>query len=246
MRKSPAMDLKRRLTEKELDELGSLMATRDPDSMGPMQASVTQVHGFLTCIVSGPIVMPSEWIPVVFGDDESASWETIDQARHAMSLLMRLYNEVASGLGRGGGRFSIFLDRIGSRPHFLDLADGWCKGYALGMALRGDEWKEAMEVPELQTAFRPILMLAHPKMSREFDPFDNPERHAAVLDALPVCAVEIYEWFRKKLVAAMQQSAEPLHASTVRRAVPKVSANAACPCGSGKKYKRCCSPLRAV
>jgi hypothetical protein len=28
----------------------------------------------------------------------------------------------------------------------------------------------------------------------------------------------------------------------VRRAGPKVGPNAPCPCGSGKKYKRCCRP----
>jgi uncharacterized protein YecA (UPF0149 family) len=163
-----------------------------------------------------------------------------------MSLLMRFYNEIASDLGAEGGRYQIFIDRVGEGPTLLDLADDWCRGYALGMVLREEEWKEAMEAPELQTAFRPILMLAHPKMSREFDPIDDPERHAAVLDALPVCAVEIYEWWRKRLVASMQQGAQPVDPGTVHRPGPKVSANAPCPCGSGKKYKRCCSPLRAV
>jgi uncharacterized protein YchJ len=40
---------------------------------------------------------------------------------------------------------------------------------------------------------------------------------------------------------------ERLFPKRVRRDVPKVGANQPCPCGSGKKYKRCCgSPLRAV
>jgi uncharacterized protein YecA (UPF0149 family) len=102
-----------------------------------------------------------------------------------------------------------------------------------------------MEAPELQAAFRPILMLAHPETSREFDPVDNPERHEALLDALPGCAVEIYEWWRKKLLASMAQ-ALPRSSGTAHRETPKISVNAPCPCGSGKKYKRCCSPLRAV
>jgi hypothetical protein len=45
------------------------------------------------------MVVPSEWIPVVFGDDEDSRWETMDQARHAIGLLMRFYNEIASDLG---------------------------------------------------------------------------------------------------------------------------------------------------
>jgi uncharacterized protein len=240
------MDLKRRLTQKERDKLELLMDVRDPHCTGPMQCSITRVHGFLTSVVSGPIVLPSEWIPVVFGDDEDSVWETMAQAQRAMGLLMRFYNEIASDLAPSGRSYGIMVDRTGDRSDFLDLADDWCKGYALGFALREDEWKEAMEVPELQNAFRPILMIAHPKMAREFDPIDNPERHSMVLDALPVCAVEIYEWWRKKLVASMAQAQSRTYEGTVRRETAKVSANAPCPCGSGKKYKRCCSPLRAV
>ena len=35
-------------------------------------------------------------------------------------------------------------------------------------------------------------------------------------------------------------SGEPPAVQTVRRATPKVGRNDKCPCGSGKKYKRCC------
>jgi hypothetical protein len=37
------------------------MEVRDPSLDGPMQGSITRVHGLLTSIVSGPMVMPSEW-----------------------------------------------------------------------------------------------------------------------------------------------------------------------------------------
>jgi preprotein translocase subunit SecA len=39
------------------------------------------------------------------------------------------------------------------------------------------------------------------------------------------------------------QSAGP---TTVRRSIPKVGRNDPCPCGSGKKYKRCCGATSAV
>jgi hypothetical protein len=80
------MDLKRRLTKKERDEFEALMEVRDPLFTGPMQGSITRVHGFLTSIASGPMVMPSEWIPVVFGLDEDSAWETMEQAQRATSV----------------------------------------------------------------------------------------------------------------------------------------------------------------
>jgi uncharacterized protein len=240
------MDLKGRLTKKERDELEALMEVRDPHFTGPMQGSITRVHGFLTSVVSGPVVVPSEWIPVVFGDDESVAWKSMEQAKRAMTLLMRFYNEIASDLSPGGRRFSILVDRLGDRPDTVDLADDWCRGYTLGFALREDKWKEAMEAPELQEAFLPILLTARPGRVPELDPFDKPEMYAALLDDLPNCATKIHEWWRKKFVASMSGTIADTYRGTVRRTMPKVSANAPCPCGSGKKYKRCCSSLRAV
>ena len=35
---------------------------------------------------------------------------------------------------------------------------------------------------------------------------------------------------------------EPLVVNTIRRDSPKVGRNEPCPCGSGKKFKKCCGP----
>jgi uncharacterized protein len=240
------MDLKRYLTEKERDELRDLMAVRDPRFVGPMQGSITRVHGFLTSVASGPIVMSSKWIPLVFGDDEDHPWEGMEQAQRALTLLMRFHNEILSDLGPDGRQYGIVVDRIGDDAD-SDLADSWCIGYTLGFVLHEDAWKEAMEAPELQEAFLPILLMAHKKKAPEIDPDENPQTHAAMLAALPTCALKIYEWWRKKLVASFPSRMErQAFSGTVRRTSPKISPNALCPCGSGKKYKRCCSALRAV
>lgn len=249
MGKNASTDLKARLSKKERDEFEALLEVRDPDFAGPMQGSITRVHGFLTSVISGPMIPPSQWTPVVFSGPDGepvATWATMDQARRAMGLVMRLYDEISSDLAPGGRRYSILIDRLGDRPDTLDLADDWCRGYALGIAMREDEWKEAMEAPELQEAFIPILEIAHPEKTPELDPIKNPETYRAVVDELPNCAVQIYEWWRKKLVASMHSASAATYPGTVRRAAPKVSPNAPCPCGSGKKYKRCCSARHVV
>jgi len=40
--------------------------------------------------------------------------------------------------------------------------------------------------------------------------------------------------------ADQQRAAQPAKTETIRRNVPKVGRNDPCPCGSGKKYKKCC------
>jgi uncharacterized protein len=239
------VDLKARLSKKERDQLEMLMEARDPGLAGPMQGSITRVHGFLTSIACGPMVMPSEWIPVIFSDADDVGWESPEQAQAAMTLLMRFHNEIVADLEPSGRRYSIIIDRLGDGADAIDLADDWCQGYVLGIAMRDDEWQEAMEAPELRTAFLPILTIAHPK-KLGLDAAEDFTTYQALVDELPNCAFEISEWWRKTRVASMQGSAAPSHFGTVRRVGPKVSVNAPCPCGSGKKYKRCCSTLRAV
>jgi len=78
---------------------------------------------------------------------------TMDQARDAMSLVMSFCNEVSSDLGQRGRRYSILIDRLGYEPDTIHLADDWCKGYLFGIALRQDDWKEAMDDPELSHSF---------------------------------------------------------------------------------------------
>jgi uncharacterized protein len=222
----------RRLSKKERDALETLMELRDPTYAGPLQASITRLHGFLTSTISGPLVRFSEWMPVVFRSDESEGWETLRQAKRAMTLTMRFNNEIALDLMEEAGPFRILIDRIGDPPDTVDFVDDWCNGYVAGMDLRRDEWKPALAAPELEDAFAPIMALAHPELGVGHDPFDHPGEYAALTQQLPQSAVDIYDWWRTP--------------RPVRRSTPKISANAPCPCGSGKKYKRCCSPVRST
>lgn len=217
----------RRLTKKQRDALEELMEFRDPGLDGPLQASATRLHGFLTAVISGPLVPPSQWVPVVFRNDEGAGWETMRQAKRAMDLLMRFNNEIASGL-MGESTYAVLIDRLGDPPDTTDLADDWCKGYVVGTGLREDQWKVAMQDPELSDALAPILSLAYPDRGATPDPFDHPDEYAALIRALPDSAVDIWEWWRTP--------------RTVRRSTPKISANAPCPCGSGKKYSSVTGP----
>lgn len=208
------------------------MQLRDPAFDGPLQASATRLHGFLSAVISGPLVPVSEWVPIVFRNDDDSGWETMRQAKRAMTLLMRFNNEIAVDFMEERRAYSILIDRIGEPPDTVDFADDWCRGYVAGMDLRDVEWKSAMHADEIVEAFDPILTLAFPGREETPDPFEAPEQYAALMRALPQSAVDIYDWWRTP--------------HTVRRTAPKISANAPCPCGSGKKYKRCCSPLRAV
>ncbi|MDD4003613.1 MAG: SEC-C metal-binding domain-containing protein [Elusimicrobiaceae bacterium] len=53
---------------------------------------------------------------------------------------------------------------------------------------------------------------------------------------------QVKSWMGKHPEVARQQKdgAEPVKVETFRREEPKIGRNDDCPCGSGKKYKKCC------
>lgn len=187
----------RRLSSKERTELESLMALRDPHLEGALAGSVPALHGFLTSVVSGPPVQPSEWIAVVFHGDDSEGWKATKPAKRALTLLRRFYNEVVVDLAGGNGPYGILLDRIGDPPHTIDIADDWCKGYLAGVTLRQDAWRASLGALELKKAFAPILGLASREERANLNPFDHPGEYGALIKSLPQCATAIYDWWRK-------------------------------------------------
>jgi uncharacterized protein len=75
----------------DLDVLDAfLLSDRVPeDSMG-----LSDLDGFLAGIAVGPeLVLPSEWLPRVWGGEEPA-FESIDEARSILGTIMGRYNEI--------------------------------------------------------------------------------------------------------------------------------------------------------
>jgi uncharacterized protein len=233
------------LSQDERDELEGLISMRNPPFGELMKGSITCIHGFLTGIVSGPIAPPTEWLPQIIGD--ATQWETEERTERAMILLTRLLNEIALSLNGGDRRFSIPIDRLGDirdSGATLSLAQDWCRGYAFGMLPRERDWNTAVAAPELKHVFFPILLLAQPAFSPALDTYKNSDAPAEILDRLARYVVTIYEWWRPRLARSSRPAPLSSATGTVRRTAPKISANAPCPCGSGKKHKRCCAQAR--
>jgi uncharacterized protein len=205
-----------------------LMSDASPEDC--MQLS--DLDGFLTGIAIGPeLVMPSEWLPAIWGGDEPA-FESIEQAQTVIGTIMGRYNEIFRALG---------TDPEAYAPLFWEGPDGeviaadWAEGFVDAIGLRPEAWRPLLEDREALVMLMPILALggdAEGGSPLELDPEEDADLLAQAPELIPACVAGIDGFWKER-------RGRP-KAGSGRTKSAKAGRNDPCPCGSGRKYKRCC------
>ena len=228
-------DLYKPLNDDEIDQLDQFLLNRIPeDSLDQTSDEgifdISTLDGFFTAIVSGPVtIQPSKWLPSLWGDFEPV-WESKAAFSRIFSLLIRHMNLIAMNLMEFPDEFEpLFLERT-VNDRVYTIVDEWCDGYRRGMALASDRWDNGDE--SVATMLVPILAFTE---ASNWQGHDYPEDELEELQqaiAPSVRAIHAYWLIRR-------ESDLPLD-TPFRRGTPRVERNDPCPCGSGKKYKKCC------
>ncbi len=223
------------MTEKELKQLETWLST--PLFKGKAM-SLDRLHGYLCAAISGPeVIPPSVWLPDALGGEPE--YESLDQAREFMALLMAFYNDVAVSL-LNNGAFKPLLKPLASSEQRLDYQT-WCEGYILGWALSTQEWLQPGNEALKKLTF-PILYLSGAfqeeaqRQGKENEPdAEELKLRQECADILPESVTAIYNfWLSRRKPAPL------------RHEQPKVGRNDLCPCGSGRKFKQCCGSNRTL
>ncbi len=223
------------LSEHEIEQLDQFMLYRisedaDTELLDEGVLDISELDGFFTALVSGPVMMsPSQWLPELWGNFEPA-WNNEKEIETIFSLLIRHMNGIASTLMEQSDNFiPIFLEREIEGKTYT-IVDEWCEGYSRGVALTADQWKEGgQEMDELLApVFAFTSTMQWPAHDLSEDEFKS--AHAAIIQN--VRTIHNYWLARREDVSL---SPEP-----VRSREQCVGRNDPCPCGSGKKYKKCC------
>lgn len=212
------------ITDDDIKRLDDFLLS---DDSGEEAMMIDELHGFLTAVVSGPdMVMPSEFLAEVWDQPEFA---TMAQAQEISMLILRLYNDVSQSL-RAGDFEPLLMEQTQERGEPVPIPDGWCTGYVRGMKLRAESWQPHMS--KLSDWLFPISTfgLDHDEETADVLRPKTLEEHAALVAKLPESALAIARYFRMR---------GPSAARSAMRAAPKIGRNNPCPCGSGKKYKKC-------
>jgi uncharacterized protein len=215
-----------------LDWLGEVLLNRiDEDAvtegLDEGVIDVSELDGFLTAIVSGPVlIVPSRWLPALWGDFEPI-WDSVDEAKKFISLLTQHSNNIAAMLMEDPAAFAPVFEERRVEDRWVTIVDEWCEGYLRAVRLAKNEWQAGgQEIADLLAPIRAF--------TEETDWYAHALDDEAEVERLRDSIVPNVRAIHAKWLAV--RSAPQLPARRDRR----VGRNDPCPCGSGKKYKRCC------
>jgi uncharacterized protein len=227
------------LSDDEWNELSGILIS---DSMSDETLTAESLDGYLTAIAIGPItLMPSQWLPGIWGPDpeDAPEFESKKQAERVMGLIIRHFNSIIETLESDPYSLElIFHERAapdGSGP-YLD-AEIWAHGFMRGLNLCRSAWQSLLDHPDGQAWLRPFHLLGSSGLTEEeMSLIVRPDQRKKLSELIPVYVASIYDfWFPFREAVFARELA-----STIRRTGPKVGRNDPCPCGSGKKFKKCC------
>lgn len=218
------------LTAEELGRLEQLLA----ECAGDEVMNPEELDGFFSALIAGPeMVLPSEYLPEVFGGDmpEVSPFASIEEANAMLGLLMRHWNTIATTLEKTNPTSrSYWRTRTAMSTAMTGRAVS-CEAWTC--VAKG--WAGLLESDGPGYLF-PMLLLCH-----ENDPDPQlrpppvtPEKREELLVLMAAGLHQSYQYFKPQ-----RQAEANAKASEYRRSRAKIGRNDPCPCGSGKKYKQC-------
>ncbi len=235
------MPLSAVLAPDEIDRLAEwLDANEHPDAL-----SLEGVDGLFCALIASPSnVPPSAYMPVILGGtpENSGAFANEGDAQAMMSLLMRYWNSIIADAERESVHLPFVFEVEPSEVPGRE----WAFGFMSGVDLAPDGWDALFDDESEGDLFVIPLVAGDVDPEWPTEPV-TPDLQDDVLKSMAVGFARAYRNFRGRPppdAAADYDRAVDARADaeveTFRRAEPKVGRNDPCPCGSGKKHKRCC------
>lgn len=244
-------------TEADLDRLEALcerVAGFNPD------INLEWLDGFMTTLLAGPrLMMPSEWLPAIFGEDFGRVFADPQDMDQAMQTLVVRWNAIACALHPD--RLMADPQAISLEPlmmviddefrasavarsgvdeqaaaDFLQTGCQWALGFTAGIRAFGKDWAPPVQADDdrwLADCVEGVVALMMPV--------------SELKDYVARAYAEVEPPSRDQLLDdacfAVQDLRmfwlEQASRTTSRRVQPKPGRNELCHCGSGRKYKKC-------
>lgn len=186
---------------------------------------------------------PSDFLPLIFGGEAPAFADKAVGERYFHLLLRRWIDINNQFWGDSEYLYTPILMEAGDDESWnaemqqqleASYGAGWAEGFSAGVEFLATDYEAAGNNNEgIEDLLLAIFSLGHGKDPRSDNPDESPLRYdqrKAIAESLPMQLQTASEYFAE-------------HPSSWRKQpvrVEKIGRNDPCPCGSGKKYKKCC------
>ena len=159
---------------------------------------LSDLDGFLTGIAVSPeLILPSEWMPIIWGDD-APDFEDTETAELILGTIIGRYNEILQSLSANPPDI---------KPIFWETQDGiviagdWAEGFLDAMSMRPMEWSEMLDDEEKGLPLIPIIALAGDEQGRGLlgdETESEMQLRAETSDLIPSCVIEIDAFWKAR------------------------------------------------
>jgi len=221
------------LSEAEFDELDNFLLYEVDTEEG---MTIDMMDGFLHAIAIGPTsVHPTKWLPKVWGTEEMMPpMESLEHLNHVLDLVMRHYNGIIAGFEANPREIVPVWSTRTYRGKEYDDAESWAYGFALGVKMCRSDWLPMLATSEGRSWYRPIGLLGEDDFGSDQDELTKtPAKRQKLALQIPEALMAMHAYWLPLRQAVYERDV----AKSMRT---KVGRNEPCPCGSGKKFKKCC------
>ncbi len=242
--------------------LGDALAALPTDSEAMV---LSQLDGFVAGLNVSPVRLPvADWLPVVWGEEEPSAdggvatglalFGSVGRLTEVGALVVEHYDDVAEVLDLSPEDYGPIYDVAVPEGGDAEEAEageelvweGWVIGFQSALALQPEVWEPVLEAAEDDPARQALEVLlelyAIAVDESGLDPEAIAEMRDEAPDAIPALVLSLYAWRWDQMAAGLANGG--LGAGRYRPTEPirvtKIGRNDPCPCGSGKKYKKCC------
>jgi uncharacterized protein len=189
---------------------------------------VSELDGFFAALGCAPdTVLPSRWMPAIWGNaDQAPAWQDKQEVDDFTRAAFALYNQVMQDMNNGDYE-ALFLEREAEgKTH--TIVDEWCEGFLRSVNL----WDTltAADAAVTEECIQPIRLFATEAGFTRLETMSEDE----VVEQQQLIEPAVHRLFQH-FFEQRKQARTPYN-----REGHKVGRNDPCPCGSGKKFKRCC------
>ena len=184
--------------------------------------------GYLSALAVGPeSVRPASYLPEILG--AGAEFDTPEHGTYIAELLARHLGSIEREVAEDGTSEQFINYVMGDLEGTL-----WAQGYLTCIEHHDGAWQPLLSKRYLLERLVAPLLALLPGDGEPGEELLTPEARSELIDALPFVMHGTWSFWH--------DAAHPLLEVQRERAV-KVGRNDPCPCGSGKKYKRCCGAV---